>query len=444
MDHDFILSDATVQKYELKSNVVTFKHFWFLHTWQQEKHFKYAPRITDKSFPTTSFAKMKVGRALDIFNNDTAAALTMLHEKHDYDGEEGTPPGSVQSTAWAVKQISKWFAFMSSRSRNHCFSMAKEHEFVNVMNFLDDFNEWFDLMTFDMSSGREHKPIQKAVWVITMSMKDRVSYYLNERQWSFLLGGRFGSDCIENFFSQVRRPNPAPTCMEFQRRFRALLILQHMKGSKYGSYQEDDQSKNWITMLSDIRALALERANEDFDEDDFNVFDFFVGDREVKDYAEEQALAYVIGYLLLKTVFTQSKCKVCQEAFALKFNDGSAWLKLIEEKSFVPNALTCPTEMAYKIFSLCESNFIEYNKNVLTVDNFVEKLCSRIYDTILEKVYPNAPTCHLKLVMRRFFTIRMHFFSRQLTVEAKGTKEFTALYNSAGYSSKSVKGYQLG
>ena len=444
-DYNFIFSEATYEKFRethgLVSRVISIDHIKALYDFQLARHLKYAPRVREKCFPKGSFEKMDVGPAIALLSRETAAALRILVRDH------GFPPEFL-TTALFCELVGRWYDIMSSRSSSYCFSLANEDKYDEVIQYLQDFVELFSQLTFATKSGEQQKPFQAGVKLSTKSMIDMCDYYLRVNSFHFLLGGRFTSDAIENFFSQVRRRNRAPTPMEFMRAFRALLILHHMKPAKHGSYMHDDTSNKWLTTLKDVRKVELakaaeleaERANQDCD--DMEVWEMIIGDKMVKDFAEECSLAHVIGYLLKKTICTKSKCADCQETFTMEKNNGADWQTLLIEKCYTPDALTFPSEVAYRIFSMCEASFLENVRNILLIDDFVDELVGQIYPKVIE-AHPQIPQCHLKLLLKRFFKIRVHFLARQLTIQAKGSDIFQDLKRDAGYASKSMKGFQL-
>ena len=434
----FILSPRVVEKEKLVSPIVDLDHVRQLFNFQKDKELKYNPGLDVDCFPspTDNLLKMKVGPAKRLCSKATADGLRMLVKNHGY-------PPSFNTTAYFLEMLGTWVDMMLSRSRSQSFSLKNEDKFKEMIEFFEEFNRLFDELRFECKSGNVHKPIQKCVWLSSTSMVAAAKYFLYERKWDFLLGGRFTSDAIENFFSQVRRKNPNPTPMEFQWRFRALLLLQHMKSSKYQSYQEDDTDCKWLTELKDIKELQLLKEEEE-DKDDNDLCDHVVQERVYADFAEQNSLTYGIGYILLKTIFSKSKCVTCQKAFAMETSDGSEWLKLIEEKCYVPNALTIPSEMAYSLFSVCETTFRDTRSNALLIKDFDSMLVDKMYDTLVGDQFPfDVPTCHLKLLLERFFTIRLHWWSKFLTRKAQGTDEFIAKKKAAGYASKSVQGSQL-
>ena len=430
----FILPDDVVQENNLVTNLADIQHIKNLYEFQKQKHFKYAPCLDEDCFPkeNQSFLKMKVRPVQNLFSEAVADGLRMLVKVHGY-------PAAYLTTAYMVEMIAKWIKLMLAKKRSRSLSLAKEDKFKEAIEFLQFFIKFFDEIRFETKTGEQHKPIQKCVWISTMSMIDRANYYLYEMGYEYLLGGRFCTDCIENFFSQMRRANPKPTAMEFKWRFRALIIIHLTKPIKYGNCEHDEHDYQWLTELRDLHDLE-----EDMSSKSEHNNEIVVAVNSVQDYCEATSLTYVIGYLLLKTVFSESPCDTCQNAYSMASSDGSEWLRLIEEKCFVPNALTMPSEMAFQVFSLCESTFIYNTSNGHDIESFYDQIVDTLYDTILDPDFQwKVPQCCLKLLLLRFFKIRMYFYSSYLTSEAKETSEFHKQKKKAGFASKSVMGSQL-
>ena len=181
---------------------------------------------------------------------------------------------------------------------------------------------------------------------------------------------------------------------------------------------------------------------EDEDGDDM-AYDILIGDRLVKDFSDENALTYLIGYLFKKTIHSKSKCDTCKGVFVQDKCDASFNQRLIQLRCYTPDALVIPTELAYRVFSLVESTFI-YNLPSIQQrkKNFIEQLLEKLVVTV-ENMFPEIPRCHLSLMFRRFIKIRMHFYTRQVVEEEKATDEFKAAKRDAGHASKTVAGYQL-
>ena len=436
MKYDFILPQDVVDDptNDVETRVASHKHIWALHEWQEHHQLKICPRVNAKSFPQNGFQAMNVGAADQLFDEATAAGLRYLVE-------EQNAPKSYLTTAYMIDWLARWFALMKSRNPHHCFRLSREDKFQETCQFLRDFVSLFESITFDCRTGNTYKPFQKGVHLTTYSMLGQCQYYLHEKGHSYLLGGRFTTDFVENYFSQVRRRHKIPTCLEFRYAFKALLIIQCQNGARGSSYFFDDANLYWTTRLKELKELNAENELLDVDHDVCNVL---MGDRLEKDHSQENALTYMLGYLFKQTIVpgAESACDTCNKTFVQKYSDSSENQKLLVLKCYTPNALCVPNDYAYKLFSFVESSFLlnvaDFKDNAQSfMDSMVEK-CAKT----MKSMFPEIVTCHLDLLLRRFFKIRMIFYTRWLSAEAKQSPEFASMYAAAGHSSASVMGYQ--
>ena len=134
-------------------------------------------------------------------------------------------------------------------------------------------------------------------------------------------------------------------------------------------------------------------------------------------------------------------CAQCYELYVQPFTDESDNQKLLVLKNYVPNALVTPSEFGYKVFSFIESTFVlnvlEFKDNKESyMENFVDKL----FNTMCN-MFPDITRCCLEKLLRRFFKIRMIFYAKWLTNEAKDSPTFVAMKTAAGHASASHYGY---
>ena len=147
----------------------------------------------------------------------------------------------------------------------------------------------FDSLTFQ---GRnQYLPIQSGTKLSVASRIKIVKFLLYERSYKFVLGSRMTTDPIENYFSQVRRHNPAPTTNEMKMIIRALLIVNYYTKSVKGANCEPDEESTWLTQLKHIKELNHEATVLEGLED----LEIVVEECPYRDFAEENALNYFLG-----------------------------------------------------------------------------------------------------------------------------------------------------
>ena len=133
---------------------------------------------------------------------------------------------------------------------------------------LDEMIDIIDGAKLSKSQGYERIPIQKGFILSTISLKEIVDFLLRERGYKYVMCGRFSGDCIENFFSCVRRHQKAPTCLIFETIIKILTIISHLRPSKHGSYEEDETDETddvnpWLRELKDFEEEEQSEAEKE-------------------------------------------------------------------------------------------------------------------------------------------------------------------------------------
>ena len=141
------------------------------------------------------------------------------------------------------------------------------------------------------------KPVQTGIVLSTTSIIEVQHKLLVDGKFAFVLTSRFSQDCLENFFSCVRRKNAVPTPLEFKNSLRVLTVAQYLKGSCCGSYQQDDGM--FVAEFIDVSQLNSSPSNED-DEDLLTACECLVNTKTetVLDSVELNSLYYLAGYIV--------------------------------------------------------------------------------------------------------------------------------------------------
>ena len=426
--YDFLLAPDVVKKNNLPGNRVSLSHIYMLHEFQEGQMFKYAPKLDKNSFPKPGYGRMKVAPATDcVFSEDVAAGLRMLVYEHKY-------PKDLLVTAWYVEKGAFYWRYSSSRSSNFAFHLGKEEENQQILQGLQEFSDIMNSMTFDCKTGSQQKPIQNGVRLQVAGLISMEKFFIQEMKMVELLPGRFSSDCVENFFSQVRRRNRAPTPMEFKFAFKALMILHQIKPSKYGNCSTDDD--NWLTALKDIKGMQLDHII-DGDEDTREAI--VICDKSVHDLGEQMGLVYAIGYTLKKTTCSEYGCDECKKYFVTDTPNLQVH-RLIKEKNYAGDKIF-PSEEAWKFFSFCW-NSLDWNKSLFLAENVnPEAFVDKFHKTALSLLPTTIPKCCLDKLIRRFVKICLFWWGRQLTREIKSSTEYKEVEEKAAFASRSMGGH---
>jgi len=101
------ISDNIIRENNLTSNIVDYKHIEEPCKHQNGFELKLFHKLNiDDIQKSNPFDKMKVSKATSFINMDVAASLFYLVENEDYHS-------SYKTTAWFIRQVSKWFTLMS-------------------------------------------------------------------------------------------------------------------------------------------------------------------------------------------------------------------------------------------------------------------------------------------------------------------------------------------
>ena len=166
---------------------------------------------------------------------------------------------------------------------------------------------------------------------------------------------------------------------------------------------------------------------------------FQIGDYSVHDFAEEQGCVYHIGYTLKKTICSQSHCQSCIDLLTVSEANQDWRHSLIIEKAYTEGALTLPSKLACDVFEKANADFIANRDQFSKTPRCLDKFINWLRDDIVAN-FPDFPLCHLDLLLRRFFKIRMFFWASFLDAELqKMIKE----QKNKTYDSRAMTGYQL-
>ena len=108
--------------------------------------------------------------------------------------------------------------------------------------------------------------------------------------------------------------------------------------------------------------------------------------------------------------------------------------QLTKEKEFVPGALTKPSLLAIEIFSICDATF-QQNLELLESSGRIDELAKDMEKFVKSKF--TVPECHLGIILRRWFKVRMYVHASKLNYEMKRAK--ARKFKGAANASKTAK-----
>ncbi|XP_042142352.1 uncharacterized protein LOC121833278 [Ixodes scapularis] len=192
----------------------------------------------------------------------------------------------------------------------------------------------------------------------------------------------------------------------------AWFLEQYLKASKAGSYELDDAS----FYLADLADLDVQPAVPT---------DIFLEEVELTmSQPEENSFDYYCGYVVRTVVKNNATCDTCAAAVQVPTAPANSLLRL---KNYIPDALTCPSEAARSLFTICESVFRSLIPDLMHARGILDSLSARM---AAESQCVQLPDCHeikMKLI-RRFCHARLQLFlrekSRELAAGAAERRDF--------------------
>ncbi|KAG8174450.1 hypothetical protein JTE90_027105 [Oedothorax gibbosus] len=195
---------------------------------------KLALLLVPQQLKVGHFDKMKVDPARNVLSHDTSAALEFLAE------ELGEGLSERYTTAWFVRQISKWYDLMTSRTPHLALSKFKLVEYKENITFLEEIIALFRSLQIVQKNGRTFwKPIQTGVILSTTSILN-LQEQLFQEGFKYILTSRFSQDAVENLFGVVRSKQVIPSALQFKQNLKLIAVSQYLRKCRNGSYEVDD------------------------------------------------------------------------------------------------------------------------------------------------------------------------------------------------------------
>ncbi|XP_067122001.1 uncharacterized protein [Centruroides vittatus] len=154
-------------------NIIYQRMLWIcivinLANYQSDCDLKLAPELTLQHLSTHHFQKTKVNIALKLFNCKTSTALRYVIDEVGWSR-------NVETTAWFIEVIAKWFNLMSSRHPVTALSLRDKNKYDEAIVFLKSCIEVFNGLTI----GSGWKPVQSRAILSTTSVLDLTDLLLH-------------------------------------------------------------------------------------------------------------------------------------------------------------------------------------------------------------------------------------------------------------------------
>ncbi|KAK6186664.1 hypothetical protein SNE40_005950 [Patella caerulea] len=422
---EFTLSDETVAKYGLKSNIVSLNAITHLVEFQLNDDSKITVNLQTQKLKGSHFDKMNVSRALNRFSNSLASGLRYLVEF-------GCGSDCLLTTAWFVEWMDHWFDLMTNRHPVMALSLNNLEAYNSAINHL---RETIDIFK-GLKVGKIWKPWQTGVILSTTSVFDLQADYL-QRGHAFLLTGRLTQDCLENLFGCIPYKNPTPDALEFRQALQIVSVAQYMKCPRPESYLEDDR-----TFLADYMQHDFQEQQED-GEDELDISGLLELDL---DKEEESSLFLLAEYCLFAV---RRHGRVCDNSVS-DLEDtckskalSSGHIEALKRfKEFIPGNphLTYCSDKAIEIIRTAEAVFRANEKKL-----HGNKLVNRLRQLTVTACSDEIKKCHdiRDKFLTKFFTVRLRIHANKLNTILKSEKQKNKRKEETAIASRSVKTRQM-
>ena len=417
MNRKLYMSEKYVEQYGLSTDEINFEVLERMVIFGQERELSVFSHLSEKTLrlSVNHFKKMDVGLAMKVLSYKTSDAIRFLISNYP---EEF--PHYYMTTAVFIENVAEWFDIMKSRSITKCFHSENPKKFQQHYKFLEHFMEfWGSCKIHDKQ--RSYWDQQKSVLMCTYTVMGLSIRLVKKDGFKFFLPGRVLADAIENYFSCVRQFQKNPTPLLFKKVAKAICLIQFLRYSPNGSYEEDD-SEEFLVDFEDFKSKEVDVHYVEEEEDlamidDQDIEALEKEDFEPDDHVEICALANIAASILAKTIHHgRSKCQPCTEAFTTSYEgDEQKCNEFLRFRSKNTNKSTFPSILANAMFLSAESLFRSRRLDLLPENRNISKKLLEMVLADFEKEFSemNIPDCHLKVIFGRFLKARCNFWARK-------------------------------
>ena len=397
---------------------------------------KICPRLTEKCLNVDKYSKMKVNLARNALSKAVAQGIEFCVANFP-----DKFPKEDLTTAFFVFKVAEWYEVMTHKGMNLALSKKNPEKYEKTVKDLHWFSTFYASMKLHAKQQGGLKPTQVGVLLATFTATSLTEYFLDDVGVKFVPCGKLNNDPIENLNSVARRNNPKPTCLEYTRRLKAISMCQILKGASHSSY-DDDGTEGFLTDLKEYKESLKEvEAEERLDDEDQRFTNAAIEIVINNNFAEDNALAYLCGHVLMKTVATQSQCTICETTYltndVFEIQECNALIRL---KDFLPGALRRPSDFGNELWKSAEVVFRIERGQLEFQDRMGDKLTEKFLNQ-WNREFSTLPKCHWKLIASRYAKMRLHFWSGFSGEILK--KQQKGLIEQSSHASKSIRAIHL-
>ena len=357
------LPETTVSKMKLKSNMVSIKHVENLVEQQEKGGLVLVPDLTMKMLNPSTFEKMRVPVARNLFSCKVSSAMIFCVAV-------GLIPHEATATSWFI-EIGKWYDIMLSRQKSDALSSINADKLLHLKEILASFPSLY------FSGNRIWKPIQAGVLLSTTSVLQLFEELSSRGLIEYLLTSRLSTDCVENFFSQVRGTGDShPTPVKLRHVIRMISVAQYSHMPASSSYDVDDDEYY-------LELFSSQKPRKDSSEYNFQ----YPNDVNINmGLIQMSALYYLAGWVIHKLVRVSKNiiCCICIESiYTSEPLEGlpHEWVTTISKGNLIH-----PTKKVFDICHHAEVIFQKHSRYFLNKENVKENLLKQILSTCNENL----------------------------------------------------------
>lgn len=296
----FLLDEGETRKIYLET----------MYNLDKTKQFRLTPKLSNEHIYPNNFQKMKVKLATQVFSHSVAVAM------HTYINFNVIPKEAT-TTANFIKKMNDLFDLLNSSTlQNFQAFMGTEKQKQN----LQEMDNLFKNLKVFNHLGKDVTHQLKFIfgWRMTIKSVGILWEILQAKGYKYLFTRNLNQDCIENFFGHIRNccgntRNPTP--IQFCRAFKKIFAQKYFDQA-YGANCIDDVNEVLLNLTPEYTKTCEEFVS--IPTPTYTPLKVFTNDYSNLNCPEGNALVYVTGYLLKKSLI-QHSCDVCVN-FALNSN----------------------------------------------------------------------------------------------------------------------------
>lgn len=406
LNHDFItIPDKYVEKHNLPTNKAVSKHFQELLDAQKDLPLSLAPKLREEYLDRGKhFQKMRVKSACNVLSHEVGTALKFLAEEHS--------KPEYQTTSWLVEKVAHWFKLLSARKAPFALSKGRLEKYNEAIQFLYEFIDLITSVTFGVKAS--WKPFQTGIILTTKSFIELSAYLIDEKNYEYVLGGRFTQDCLENLFSVLRSKHSILNALQFKNNLKIVTISHYMRRISTSNYNQDD--RDFIPDFLDLIPKVTKQIKTTETIPNEIVPDAMHSQITLKE-VDRNILNHVAGYIISSIIKNQKTCKECVQCVGSKKADLTTYNRLTSVRCYKTETLFFVNKQTFMFFMEMEQIFRSY------VDSNTEN--STNLHTFFTQKFNNisylVPDCHkLKSkIISRYALFRLKINSKKLKPQRK-------------------------